>query len=179
MQPNKTIHSETLVNGMIFDVVRRTVMLPNGKEAKRDIVLHNGAAAMVAVTDAGELVLVRQYRDGPSQWMLELPAGKLDPGEDAAACAVRELEEETGYKAARVRLLMKVYPVGAYCSEVIYLYLCEGLSPGEANTDPDEFLEVLTYPLEDVLRMIEAGEISDMKTVAGVLYYKEFVGRGM
>ena len=165
------LKSEQLYSGPIFDLQRYNVRLPNGKVAKRDVLLHNGAAVVIAVAPDGRLVTVRQYRHGPQKVMLELPAGKLDPGEEPKACALRELKEETGYRAQRIRQLFMLHPVAAYCSEEVYMFLAEELTQGQTNLDEGEFVEVELHRVENLLSMIEAGEISDMKTVAGVLYY--------
>jgi ADP-ribose pyrophosphatase len=167
----KTLRTETIYNGLIFDLERHTVRLPNGKEARRDIIRHNGASAIIPVTDDGGVILVRQYREGAGGFLLELPAGKLEPGEDPAVCAVRELAEETGHTAETMRFLTSLRPVAAYSTEVIHFYVAEGLKPGLAHPDTDEFVTLETYKLDEILRMIGEGSVMDMKTVAGVLLY--------
>ena len=171
MEPYAILNRREIYKGSIFDLAQYTVQLPNGKEAIRDIIEHGGAAVIIPVTDKGEIVMVSQYRNGAKKVLLELPAGKLDPGEDPEKCALRELEEETGYRATRIRHLIKMHPVAAYCTEMIHMYLAEGLVPGTANPDADEFVEVSAYPLQDVLDMVINGEILDMKTMLGVLFY--------
>lgn len=168
---NEVQKTSTIYSGKIFDLLKYTVKLPNGKETTRDVIHHNGAAVIIAVTDTGELVTVRQYRDGSGCAMLELPAGKLDPGEDPKECASRELTEETGYTAAKIRPLLLMHPVAAYCTEKIHMFLAEGLTSGSPRPDPDEFVEVELHSLQSLLEMIDNGEITDMKTIAGVLYY--------
>ena len=153
-------------------MTQQTLCLPNGKEAVRDVIQHGGAVAIVAVTNEGNLLMVRQYRPGSGSMMLELPAGKLDLGEKPQKCALRELEEETGYRAYKIKPLLKVYPVAAYCTEHISLFLAEDLRPGTLNPDEDEFLEVEAHSMQELLRMIGEGEITDMKTIMGVLYYR-------
>ena len=171
METHEMLQSKTIYSGVIFDITQRTVRLPNGKEALRDIVMHNGAAAVVALTQDGELLMVRQYREGAKDVMLEIPAGKLDIGEDPQTCAIRELEEETGYTAGQVHFMMRIQVAAAYCTEQIYLYAAENVKPGVAHPDADEFVVVETHPLPEVLRMIDSGEITDVKTIVGVLNY--------
>jgi len=176
MELHKILERKTLYSGPIFDLCQRVVELPNGKKVSRDVIEHKGASVIIAVTDPGDLVMVRQYRNGTDSIMLELPAGKLDTGEDPQVCALRELEEETGYKASEIRLLLKMHPVAAYCSEEISLFLAERLKPGVPKPDADEFVEVETYPLPELLQLIDAGGITDMKTILGLLYYSRMKG---
>ena len=167
----KVTNSRLIYNGSIFDLQQYTLRLPNGKEVLRDVIEHNGAAVVVAVTDSSDIVMVRQYRPGTGTMMLELPAGKLDPGENPKECALRELEEETGYRAGQITPLLKMHPVAAYCTEHISMFLAKNLQKGEARPDSDELVEVELYSLSEILQMIDNGEISDMKTILGVLYY--------
>lgn len=160
-----------LYNGLIFNVVQETVILPNGEPARRDILLHNGAAAVIPVMDDGRLIFVRQYREAASMYVLEIPAGKLDKEEDPLVCAYRELEEETGYKASSMRRLMSFYTAIGYSSEIIHLYLAEGLMPGTQQPDDDEFVSLEIYTLEAALEMIDNGAIVDAKTISALLYY--------
>lgn len=177
MKPYKILGKEKIYSGNIFELFKYKMLLPNGKEVVRDIIEHNGAAAIVAVTSSGDLVMVRQYRNGSDSLMLELPAGKLDLGEDIQECALRELEEETGYRANKIRPMFKTYPVSAYCTEQITLFLAEDLEPGEPKPDTDEFVEVELHSLPNLLTMIDNGEITDMKTISGLLYYAGMEGQ--
>jgi len=174
MEAYRTIESKTIYNGLIFDVAQRIVELPNGRKARRDIVEHSGAAAVVAVNDNNELLMVRQYREGAKAMMLELPAGKLDPGEDTMECALREMDEETGYTAASAHFMTLIHVAAAYNTEQVHLYYVKGLKPGTPHPDTDEFVTVEWHPMPSVLRMIESGEITDMKTVIGVLMFMQF-----
>jgi ADP-ribose pyrophosphatase len=130
MEPYEVVDIQKVYSGPIFELVKQTMTLPNGKETKRDVIVHNGAAVIIPVTDEKELVLVRQYRSGCSSMLLEFPAGKLDPGESPEACALRELAEETGYCASSIKQLFKVYPVAAYCSEQITVFFGGRLKTG-------------------------------------------------
>jgi len=171
MENFECLETKTIYEGKLFNVEHRRLRLPDGKEAQWDMVKHNGAAAVLPITNDGKLLLVRQYREGAKAITLELPAGKLDPGEDPETCALREMEEETGWRAEKIKFLMRLHPASAYLSEVIHIYLAEGLKPGKVNLDADEFVTIETHSLADVLQMIDDGEITDSKTLAGVLYY--------
>lgn len=143
--------------------------LPNGAEAKREVVEHPGGVCVAALTEEGEVLLVRQFRYPYQEVLLEIPAGKLDPGEDPLACGQRELREETGAEAAHYEFLGKLYPSPGYCGEIIYMYLATGLTFGESAPDEDEFLEVVRLPLRDAVERILSGGIADAKTQAALL----------
>ena len=168
------LENETIFTGNIFTVSRMQVRLPNGNTSVRDIVHHNGGACIVPVDGEGNLILVRQHRISVSRLLLEIPAGKLDsPTEDPFAAAKRELEEETGLRAEKLELLTVALPTPGYCTERLHIYLATGLSQHEAHPDPDEFLQVEKLPLETAVSMIMAGEITDAKTIIGVLMARE------
>ena len=168
---NNVIKSETLFTGTIFNVIRKTVTLPNDKIAHRDIVAHDGASAVVAVLDDGRILLVRQRREAAGEDVLEIPAGRLNESEDPLACIIRELEEETGYHANHIKLLTKFYPAIGYSTEIIYLFLAEGLTPGQPHTDEDEFVVAEAYSLDEALQMVNNGVIIDGKTMLAILWY--------
>ncbi len=163
------ISSEEIFNGKIVHLFRDTVRLPNGKPATREVMRHPGAAAVVAMTDEGNVILVRQYRHPFSQVMLEIPAGKLDPGEDPLVCARRELLEETGYVAAEFTSLGVLYPSVAVLDEKIHLFLAKGLTFHATNPDADEFLHIEERPLKVLVADILAGDVPDGKTQTAVL----------
>jgi len=164
------LREKSIYHGRVFDVSERIVRLPNGKEAKREIVTHKGAAAVVPVDDQGMVTLVRQYRTAHETVMLEIPAGKLDSAaEDPLVCAHRELMEETGLKAERMEPLIRMVPTPGYCTEAVTIYLATGLSAGRAHPDEDEFLSVEQMPLEDAAAMVMRGELEDAKTAIGLL----------
>ena len=178
MKKFKILGKKKIYGGAIFDLVRYNFELPDKKETFWDIIEHYGAVVIIPVTDTGDLVMVRQYRPGPDAVMLELPAGKLDhPNENKQACALRELEEETGYRASRIEPLLEMYPVAAYCTEKMNLFLAEDLTPGKPSLDDDEFVEVELHSVTALLDMIDNGEILDMKTILGVQYYARFLER--
>jgi ADP-ribose pyrophosphatase len=163
------ISSEEIFNGKIVHLFRDTVRLPNGKPATREVIRHVGAAAVVPLTDEGNVILVRQYRYPFAQVMLEIPAGKLDIGENPIDCARRELLEETGYEAAEFVSLGVFYPSVAVLDEKIHLYLARNLTFRAANPDADEFLHVEQRPLNELVEDIMAGGVPDGKTQAAVL----------
>jgi ADP-ribose pyrophosphatase len=135
------------------------------------VLSHGGAAALVAVKDDGEILLVKQFREAAEAEILEIPAGRLDRGEAPAACAARELEEETGYRAGKIRELISFYPAVGYSGEKVYIYLAEELTPGERHLDEGEFVDAISIPLPDAIKMIKEGKIIDGKTITALLYY--------
>lgn len=146
------------------------VALPNGQTSLREIVHHNGGAAVVPVDGEGHVTLVRQHRIALDQMTLEIPAGKLDrPCEDPEKAALRELEEETGLRAAQVELLTRMLPTPGYCTEVLHLYLATGLTPCRPHLDADEFLDVVKLPLAEAVAMVDRGELPDGKTALALL----------
>ena len=166
----KGIASESLYRGAIIDVYRDTVRLPDGKQAFRELIRHNGAVCVVPLTEAGEVICVRQYRYAAGQVMLEIPAGKLDhKQEDRREAALRELREETGVRCETLTSLGAFYPAPAYSDELIDMYLAEGLSYGDTDPDEDEFLDVVRVPLEEMVDMALRGELPDAKTQMAVL----------
>ena len=135
----KILSEECAWKGKILDVHRLEVELPNGHRSARDIVRHPGAAAVVALTESGKIVLVRQYRTAIDRVTVEIPAGKLDPGEDPLDCAKRELHEETGFKAGRIRFLTSIVTTCGFCDEIIHIYLATKLEFDAPDPDDDEF----------------------------------------
>jgi len=158
--------------GVIVDVTLDKAVLPNGREAKREVVIHPGGAAALPLNDDGTVTVVRQYRYPFGRVLTEIPAGKLEQGEDPRKAIVRELEEEIGAKAAELIDLGCVYTSPGITQEVLYLYLARGLTYGECCPDEDEFLEIDRVPFEDLLQQVMNGEIKDAKTVAAVLKTK-------
>lgn len=137
-----------------------------GRETTREVVLHPGACAILPVTEKKEILFVRQYRYAAEETLLEIPAGKIDPGEAPDVCAARELTEETGFRAERLRKLGAVFTTPGFCNEKIHLYLADRLVPAHQHLDTDEFLDVVKITLGEALEMIRNGEISDAKTLA-------------
>ena len=155
--------------GRIFNVDRLEVRLPDGREAQRDVVRHPGAVAIVALTDDGSICLVRQYRTALGRVTVEIPAGKLAPGEDPLDCANRELLEETGVRAEKVAFLTTIATSVGFADELIHIYLATGLSFQGSSPDADEFINVDVVPLEELVDAVLDGRIEDAKTVVGAL----------
>ena len=168
----KTLSVQDIFSGHVVRLTLDKVELENGRSAMREVVHHRGGACIAALTEKDELYLVRQYRYALGQELWELPAGKLEEGEDPFEAAKRELEEECGLKADQYIDLHPFYPTVGYCSEVIYTWLARGLHPVPMHLDEDEFLTPTKMPLEEVCRMVLDGEIRDGKMVAAVLKIK-------
>ena len=161
----KKISGEGVYDGIFLKMKRDTVLLPDGQYAVREYLEHPGAVAILAVLDDGRILLERQYRYPIAQAVIEIPAGKLNTGEDPLLCAQRELQEETGYTAKHWSKIRRIHPVISYSTEFIDIYLAEGLSPGPARLDEEEFLDVFAAPLEELLHWVEMGKITDVKTI--------------
>ncbi len=174
----KTTRTEPIHKGVIFDIERLTIELPNGKTAYRDVIRHSGASVVVPITEDGHVILVKQYRKPIEEVSLELPAGKLDEGEDPVRCAARELKEETGYNADRFIKILTLYPAPAYSDEVLHVFVATNLSKGEASPDEDEVIQAFKYKLDDVIKMIHDGTIKDSKTVSGILFADRLLKTG-
>ena len=164
------ISGKVVYAGNFIEVHRDVVRLPDGSQATRDFIRHPGAVGIVALTDAGEVVLERQYRYPVARDLVEIPAGKLESGEAHLETGKRELLEETGYSAARWTYLGQIHNAIGYSDEAIELWLAKGLTKGEAKLDKGEFLEVFTLPFDEALAMAADGRISDVKTIVGLYW---------
>ncbi len=174
----KVLTKQTKFEGKIITVQQWKVALPDGREAGREIVLHNGAAAVVPVDKQNRVTLVRQHRVAIDQVTLEIPAGKLDdPKEDPFLCAKRELEEETGLLAGKWQKMAHVVTTPGFCTERIALYLATDLTQAKAHTDPDEFLSLVKMPLTEAIMMVEKGQIVDAKTCLGLLLAQQLLNQ--
>ena len=169
----KELDHRLVYKGHIVDFYEDDIMLENGNVVHWDYVSHNGAAAVLPVDGDGNIIMVRQYRIGTGTMLLEIPAGGMKPGEDPYECAVRELEEETGYMSDNVKHLIDVNSAPAYTSETVYIYYAEGLKKTNTNYDEDEIIEIETYTLSELVSMVMAGEITDSKTIAAILAYNQ------
>lgn len=168
----KTIRSQEIFNGKVIRLLVDDVELPNGKPAKREIVRHPGAVAVIAITPENRMVFVRQYRKPLDKTILEIPAGKLEKGEDPADCAKRELTEETGYTAQEMKFVSKFYTSPGFADELLYVYEGANLGQGQAQPDQDEFVELVELTLDEAFSRIQTGEIVDAKTVFAVYYWQ-------
>lgn len=155
--------------GRIFNVNRLDVELPSGRQAVRDVVRHPGAVAIVALTGEGRICLVRQYRTALDRVTVEIPAGKLGPGEDPLDCATRELLEETGMRAQKMAYLTTIATSAGFADELIYIYMATGLTFAGSAPDEDEFINVDLVPLQELIDAVLDGKIEDAKTVVGAL----------
>lgn len=164
----KINHTHTLHRGRVFVLDQENVTLGNGVTTDLDVIHHPGAAAMVPLTDDRKVVMLRQYRHAIRRNIWEIPAGTLEPDEDPETCARREVEEETGYRAARFVRLGKIVPVPGYSDETITLFLCTELTLKAQNLDADEQITVQTIAFEEALDMVTTGQIQDAKTIAGL-----------
>lgn len=161
-------HQKTQGSFLVFR--EDEVVLSNGRTARRDLVLHPGAVAVLALTPAGEMVMVRQYRYPVGEVLYEIPAGKLNPGEDPLDTARRELREETGLVAGKMTPLTTFYTGPGFTDETMYLFLAEDLVQSQADPDPDEIIEYEKIPLDRVWEMVKTGELRDAKTLVGLLW---------
>lgn len=165
----KPLKQEYIFKGKIVNLRVDEALLPNGKTARREVVEHNGGVMIAPLDSEDNLYFVKQFRYPYAEIVTELPAGKLEKGEDPFEAGVRELKEETGAAAEKIVSLGKLYPSPGYCGEIIHLYLATGLSFGQQNPDEDEFLEVFKIPLEKAVQMVMNGELPDSKTQTAVL----------
>lgn len=165
----KVLSSEMLYEGRIINLRKDKVTVVNGT-SYREVVEHNGGAVLLAVTDDHKMIMVRQYRRPADKVMFEVPAGKIDPGEDPIETAVRELKEETGYTAGKVKYLCRFYPSVGFSEEVLYLYLCTELTEGETEFDDNEALDIEKWDIDELHEMVMRGEIDDAKTLIAIEY---------
>lgn len=165
----KTISSQEIFKGKIVNLKVDMVAMPDGSLAERELVGHPGGVGVVALTENQEIILVKQYRKPIEKAILEIPAGKLDPGEDHRVCGIRELEEETGLCAQNFEYLGYIYPSPGFTDEVTHIYLATELYQGEAHPDEDEYLDLVKMPFSEAVECMMRNEIADAKTVAGIL----------
>ena len=168
----KTLSSEKIFDGRIIHVHRDTIRLPDGGEATREVVDHPGGVCILALDDENQALLVSQFRYPYGKVLREVPAGKLEYGEDPAEAAIRELKEETGAVAGDFRSLGELNPSPGYCGEIIRMYLARELTFGETHLDEDEFLDLERVPFDELVEQVLSGGIKDAKTIAVVLKAK-------
>ena len=171
----KTISSERIYEGRILNLRKDKVHVKDGKTSYREIVEHNGGVALAAITNEGKMVMVRQFRKAAEKAVLEVPAGKIEKGEDHRLTAERELKEETGYSAEKIEFVTAFYSSIGYSTEKIYLYLATNLTPGETEFDDNESIEIIEYELADLKKMVLSGEIEDAKTIAAILLVENLI----
>ncbi len=172
----KKISGEYKYKGKILNLRVDKVTAPKG-QTTREVVEHRGAVALIPLTSENKVVLVRQYRYAAQSATLEIPAGKLEENENAMIAAIRELKEETGYSAGKIQFLFSYFCGIGYSTEVLHTYLCTDLSPGETDFDEDEAIEVEEYTADEMIEMVENGDIVDSKTIIAAYYLKDYFNK--
>lgn len=169
----KLIKSQILYKGKVFDHQVDEIEYDSGNKSIREIAIHPGGAVIVPIKDDGKIILVKQFRYPLQKTLIELPAGKLDKGEDPLKCAARELEEETGYNAKEIEKLGQIYTAPGYCTEILHIYSAKELTPGNHHREEGEQgMEILELSLDEIEKMIANGEITDAKTIVGIYFLK-------
>lgn len=167
----KTINSENIFNGKILKLRVDEVMLSNGDKTTREIVEHNGAVAIIPLIDEERMFLVKQFRKAIEKELIELPAGKIEKEEDPKECALRELEEEIGYKAGHIQKLLSIYTSPGFSNEIIHIYVAGDLKKTKINRDDDELMDIIEVSINEAKNMMDEGKIMDAKTITGILAY--------
>lgn len=165
----KILSTQQIYNGRIVRLELHEVELPNGQHSQRELVRHPGAVAIVALDKNGDVLMVRQFRLAAGKVLLEIPAGTLNPEEVPLDCAVRELQEETGYKPGKIEPMGGIFVAPGYTTEFIHLFMATDLIESKLALDEDEFIELERVSMKDALAQIESGEIIDGKTISGLL----------
>ena len=173
VSPETIRSTREIYRGRIVTLKVKTVVLPSGRETTRDIVEHPGAVVIVAPDSAGRIAMVRQYRSAVDRFLLEVPAGTREIGEDAASCARRELQEEMGVDAAHWHPLIEFYSAPGFCTELLSVFVATAHSPSATQPEEDELIERLWLPLTSIPDLIASGEIVDAKSIASLLTYRE------
>ncbi|MBW8064958.1 MAG: NUDIX hydrolase [Nitrospira sp.] len=170
--------TKQIFKGRVVTLNLETVTLPNGATVELEVIHHPGAAAVVPMKENGTVVLIRQYRHAVGGYIYEIPAGKLHPGEDPRDCAMRELEEEVGYRATSLELVTTFFTTPGFTDEVIHIYKGTGLTPGTQKLGGDEVLDIVEIGLEKAIDQIQDGTIRDGKTIVGLqsVYIREMSG---
>ena len=173
----KTLETQMIYEGAILNLRRDKVTVMEGT-SYREIVEHNGGAVIAAVKNDGHMIMVKQFRKPAERVMLEVPAGKIDPGEDALTAACRELKEETGYTAGHVEKLTQMYPSVGYSQEILHLFLCTQLEAGETDFDENEAIDIEEYDIDELAAMVMNGQIQDGKSQIAILMVKQLKDAG-
>ena len=172
----KIVKSEVIFRGKVFNTIVNQIEYDSGNKAVREVAEHPGGAVVVPVTDDGKIVMVTQHRFPMNKVLLELPAGKLNKDENPFVCAVRELEEETGYKSENVTELGSIYTTPGYSTEKLWIYLAKNLNPGNHNREEGEYgMQVFEFSLDEIEKKINNGEIVDGKSICGIYLAKNYL----
>ena len=171
----KTLHSKCVFKGSLLDVRNDEVVFPSGSKSTREWINHPGAVCCIPVLENGDICLIKQYRYAIKKYVIELPAGKLEIGETPIGCAKRELEEEIGFEAKKIRFLTMFYPAVGFVNEEMHLFLAEDLKKTNTNPDEDEFIELIPKTLDQAVEMIYSGEITDAKTIIGLVWAQKLL----
>ena len=175
-QPEPTVNSRIVFEGKILNLRVDTVQMPDGRLATREIAEHSQSVCAVPIDDQGNVLMVRQFRKPCEAELLEVPAGGMEDNEDSAAAVLRELQEEIGFTAGCLRLLSSFWLAPGWCTEYMHAYLATDLIPASRNPDDDENISVVRVPLDQVLSLIESGEIQDVKSIASLLLAMRVMG---
>ena len=171
----RTIQTKTVHKGTFLTLKRDEVLLPNGSTGFREWIKHPGAVCCIPILPDGKIGLIKQYRYAVKEQMIEIPAGKLDQNEIPEKCALRELEEEIGYKASKLTFLANIRPAIGFTDEKMWLYLAEDLIKTKQSLDADEFLSLFPTKLEEAVEMVWRGDITDVKTIIGILWAQRII----
>ena len=168
--------SEILFRGKVFDLKVDEIKYDSGNSGIREVAIHPGGAVVVPVNNNGKIIFVKQYRYPMDKLLLELPAGKLEKNEDPLKCAVRELEEETGYKTGNIKKLSAICTTPGFCTEILHIYLATDLTPGNHNREEGEYgMQIFEFSIDEIEEKISSGEIVDAKTICGIYLAKKFL----
>jgi len=173
----QVLSSAIVYQGKVFGIRRDEVIEPTGVRTTREMITHPGSVVVLPVLPDGRILLIQQYRYAARQFLWELVAGRMDEGETPIEGAARELKEETGYHAKRLKIFLEFFPTPGFLEEKMYLLLAEGLTPGKAEPDEDEKIMARAYTRKQLEEMLRKGKLRDAKTIAGVLYYLRFLAR--
>ncbi|OLE47363.1 MAG: hypothetical protein AUG46_06745 [Acidobacteria bacterium 13_1_20CM_3_58_11] len=175
LEKARVLSSITVYEGPIFGIRRDKVIEPSGVRATREVITHPGSVVVLPVLADGRILLIQQYRHATRQYLWELVAGRMDPGETPKAAAARELIEETGYRAKRFRIFLDIFPTPGFLEERMFILLAEGLTAGEAEPEEDEKIISRPHDRKQLEEMIRGGELRDAKSIAGILFYFRFL----
>ncbi len=171
----QVLSSRVIYEGAVFGIRRDEIIEPSGVRTAREMITHPGSVVVLPVLPDGRVLLIRQYRYAARQYLWELVAGRMDPGENPRQAAARELIEETGFRAKRLRIFLEFFPTPGFLEEKMFLLLAEGLTPGKAEPEEDEKIISRAYKHRELEEMIRKGKLRDGKTIAGILYYLRFL----